>query len=85
MLKPPHKVIVRIKMGSPGEPLTSICRDRAVTWICLLTVFLQGTLYPEDTEGMAGEGFRSQTSFVVDGKSGPEHPCAKLRGNLFLL
>ena len=84
MLKPPRNAIVRIKMGSPGEPLTSICRDRPVTWICLLTVFLQGTLYPGDTEGMA-EGFRSQTSFVVDGKSGPEHPLAKLRGNLFLL
>ena len=72
-------------MGSPGEPLTSKCRDRTVTWICLLTVFLQGSLYPGDTEGMAGEGFRSQTSFVGGGKSGPERPLARLRGNLFLL
>ena len=49
-------------MGSPGEPLTSKCRDRTVTWICLLTVFLQGPLYPGDTEGMAGRA------------SGPKRP-----------
>ena len=83
MLKPPCRVIVRIKMGSPGEPLTSICRDRTVTWICLLTVFLQGPLDPGDTEGEAGEGFRSQTSVVGGGRSGPEHPLARLRGTLF--
>ena len=31
------------------------------------------------------EGFGSQTSFVGGGKSEPEHPLARLRGNLFLL
>lgn len=61
MLKPPCRVIVRIKMGSPGEPLTSICRDRTVTWICLLFSY-KGPWTQGIQKGRLGRA------------SGPKHP-----------